>query len=239
MLFSEEAQDPSILIAGAAESAGLTADGIWFRRPDEETWPAPGNTHPLLPIEVQREAAMPHAWPGLDWQLGEAITTRVLQSATQVCVSYAQLKEDVETRPSRMMVQFAGLPQPLPAELRPDPSHVPLTVAFDDTLAIPLPSVRSRTSTPQLSLFEDVGTQAEVLQSYEVPGGSMVLTAQSQCAFKAFAIARLGAQEWEPAEAGLTARTAASSCTLPCTRSGVTRPRVSARGRNSTTSAQS
>ena len=38
-----------------------------------------------------------------------------------------------------------------------------------------------------------------------VPGGSGVLTAQSQCAFKAFATARLGAQDWEPAEAGLTA----------------------------------
>jgi ATP-dependent helicase/nuclease subunit B len=32
-----------------------------------------------------------------------------------------------------------------------------------------------------------------------------VLTAQSQCPFKAFATARLAAQEWEPAEAGLTA----------------------------------
>jgi ATP-dependent helicase/DNAse subunit B len=39
----------------------------------------------------------------------------------------------------------------------------------------------------------------------EIAGGSRVLTAQSQCAFKAFANARLGAQDWEPAEAALTA----------------------------------
>jgi ATP-dependent helicase/DNAse subunit B len=32
-----------------------------------------------------------------------------------------------------------------------------------------------------------------------------VLTSQSQCPFKAFATARLGAQSWEPAEVGLTA----------------------------------
>jgi ATP-dependent helicase/DNAse subunit B len=36
-------------------------------------------------------------------------------------------------------------------------------------------------------------------------GGSSVLTYQSQCPFKAFAIARLGARDWEPAEVGLTA----------------------------------
>ena len=38
-----------------------------------------------------------------------------------------------------------------------------------------------------------------------VEGGAGVLTAQSQCPFKAFAGARLAAQGWEQAEAGLTA----------------------------------
>jgi RecB family exonuclease len=38
-----------------------------------------------------------------------------------------------------------------------------------------------------------------------MPGGSNVLTAQSQCAFKAFATTRLGAQSWNPAEGGLSA----------------------------------
>jgi ATP-dependent helicase/DNAse subunit B len=39
----------------------------------------------------------------------------------------------------------------------------------------------------------------------KVRGGAGVLTMQSQCPFKAFATTRLGAQDWEPAEAGLTA----------------------------------
>jgi hypothetical protein len=38
----------------------------------------------------------------------------------------------------------------------------------------------------------------------KVLGGAGVLTSQSQCPFKAFATARLAAQTWEPAEAGLT-----------------------------------
>ena len=38
-----------------------------------------------------------------------------------------------------------------------------------------------------------------------IQGGAGVLTAHSQCPFKAFATARLGARGWDPAEAGLTA----------------------------------
>jgi probable DNA repair protein len=204
LLFSEESQDAPILIAGPAESAGLTADAIWFLGVDEDTWPAKGTTHPLLPIDVQREAAMPHASPALDWALAESITTRLISSAPQVCFSYARQKEDVETRSSRLAAQHAGVPQSLPSSLAPEPPRMPLAVKFADIPAIPLPSVPAKRSTGQLSLFDDTGTKREIIQ-YEVPGGATVLTSQSQCAFKAFAAARLGAQKWDPAETGLTA----------------------------------
>jgi RecB family exonuclease len=86
-----------------------------------------------------------------------------------------------------------------------EPAGTVLAAKFEDTPAIPLPSAPARKSTAQLSLFDDTGTQREIAQAYEVPGGSAVLTSQSQCAFKAFATARLGAQGWEAAQAGLTA----------------------------------
>lgn len=205
MLFSEESEDAPILIAGPAESAGLTADGVWFLGADENAWPASGTTQSLLPIEVQREAGMPHASPALDWALAESITHRLLNSgARQVCFSFARQKEDVETRPSRLIARNAGEPQPLPLSLAPEPPREPLTIPFEDTPAIPLPSVPAKKSSAQLSLFDDTGTRREIIQ-YEVPGGATVLTSQSQCAFKAFATARLGAQQWDPAETGLTA----------------------------------
>lgn len=205
MLYAKESQDAPILIAGPAESAGLTADGIWFLSADEETWPARGSTHPLLPIDVQRQAKMPHATATLDWELAETITSRLLSSASQVRFSYARLKDDVEARGSRLVTRHAHAPEPLPTELAPAPTLGVSTESFEDTAAIPLPSAPARTSTPQLSLFDDVGTHREVSQGYEAPGGSAILSSQSQCAFKAFATARLGAQEWDRGEAGLTA----------------------------------
>jgi probable DNA repair protein len=204
-LYAQESQDAPILIAGPAESAGLTADGIWFLSADEDTWPARGSTHPLLPIEVQRDARMPHASPQLDWELAESVMSRLLGSAQQVCFSYPRQKEDVETRASRLVVQHTGPPQPPPPSLAPEPPRKPLTIAFEDTAAIALPTVASSKRTAQLSLFDDSRTTRETIQVHEVLGGSTVLSSQSQCAFKAFAIARLGAQGWEPAEAGLTA----------------------------------
>jgi probable DNA repair protein len=179
-LFSAESQQAPILIAGPSESAGITADAIWFLGADEESWSAPGTTNPLLPLAVEREAGMPHATPQLDWDLAEATTRRLLASAPAIHFSYARQNKGVDARPSRIIAQIAGGPQPLPAELKPQPAPAPLTVSFSDAGKIPFPADRSA-------------------------GGANVLTAQSQCPFKAFATSRLGAEDWTPAETGLTA----------------------------------
>jgi ATP-dependent helicase/nuclease subunit B len=179
-LFAPESRDAPIQIAGPAESAGLTANAVWFLGADEDAWPPRGTTHPLLPPEVQREAGLPHATPQLDWDLAHAITTRLIASVPEVHFSYAKQNAIAEARPSRLVEQLAGPPQPLPPELTPPPSPSPLTVPIKDFSRIPYPPGK-------------------------VEGGAGVLTLQSQCPFKAFATARLAAQGWEPAEAGLTA----------------------------------
>jgi probable DNA repair protein len=178
-LFAPESHKAPIQIAGPAESAGLTADAIWFMGASEIAWPSSGATHPLLPPEVQRQAAMPHVTALLDWELSRAITARLLSSAPQVCFSYARQTEGVDTRASRLIVQLAGTPEPLPSELLVPSNPEPLTVTVEDVSRIPFPPGK-------------------------VEGGASVLTYQSQCPFKAFAAARLAAQDWQPAMPGLT-----------------------------------
>ena len=180
-LFAPESRDAPIQIAGPAESAGLTADAVWFMGANEDAWPARGSTNPLLPIDVQRESGMPHATPQLDWDLAEAMTQRLLASAPEVHVSYARQDEGVATRPLRLIAHFAGSMQPVPAELGELAPPDPLTVPCEDFSRVPFAPGRAL-------------------------GGSGVLTSQSQCAFKAFASARLGAESWEPAQAGLNAK---------------------------------
>jgi probable DNA repair protein len=178
-LFAPESRAAPIQVAGPAESAGLTADAVWFLGADEDGWPASGATHPLLPVEVQREAGMPHATAQLDWELARSITRRLLASGAQIHFSFAKQNESSEARPSRLIAQLAGPAQPLPPELKAPAAEPPLAVWFEDFSRIPFSPGKAA-------------------------GGSGVLTAQSQCPFKAFATARLNAQSWEPAEAGLT-----------------------------------
>ncbi len=179
-LFAPESREAPIQIAGPAESAGLSADAIWFLGASEEAWPAPGAMHPLVPFAVQRDAGMPHSAAQLDWDVAQAVTSRLLKSAPEVRFSYSRQKDGVQQRPSRLVATVASTPQPLPAELAAPAAGARLTVRFEDFCRVPL--AENKTA-----------------------GGSTVLTAQSQCPFKSFATARLGAQGWEPAQAGLTA----------------------------------
>ncbi|MGA3102077.1 MAG: PD-(D/E)XK nuclease family protein, partial [Terracidiphilus sp.] len=110
---------------------------------------------------------------------------RLLASAPEVHFSYSRQSDGpdstgVAVRPSRLVAQIAGPFQPLSIDLIAAPLSPPATVFFDDASRIPFPAGA-------------------------ITGGSSVLTAQSQCPFKAFATARLVAKSWEPAEAGLTA----------------------------------
>jgi len=184
-LFTAESENAPILIAGPAESAGLTADAIWFFGADEDAWPARGAMHPLLPFDVQRDGRMPHATPQLDWDLANAITQRLVRSASEVRFSFARQRDGVDARPSRLVTQLAGELQPLPAELLIKRNQTSKTVCYADTSRIAL-----RADTRE--------------NAVNFAGGSTVLTSQSQCAFKAFATTRLAAQDWDAAEAGLT-----------------------------------
>ena len=179
-LFAPESQEAPILIAGPAESAGLTADGLWFMGVSEDAWPASGAAHPLLPVAIQRQSRMPHASALADWDLASAMTSRLLSSAPEVHFSYSRQGEAAECRPSRIVQNVVGPPRPLPSDLLPQADFSPLLLAFDDTRQI-------------------------AFRLGETAGGATLLSTQSQCPFRAFAHARLDAQPWQPAEAGLTA----------------------------------
>ncbi len=187
-LFAPESEDAPIVIAGPAESAGLEADAIWFLGADENAWPACGKMNPLLPPTVQREAGMPHASPKLDWELARAVTERLLRSAPDVRFSFSAQVDGADARPSRLVAQLAAAPQEMPRELAPAPFADPVAVPYEDTSRVPLAITSGDGSDPPAA----------------VHGGSSVITAQSNCPFKAFATARLQAETWDPAEASLT-----------------------------------
>ena len=177
-IFATESSDARVQITEPLESAGQLADGIWFLGAHEEDWPGRGQPHPLLPVGLQREMGMPHASPLADWKLAQEATARLLASADEVVFSYAKQMGEVEARPSRLVSQHVGAAEDLSGE----------TVSAE--------------STDKTEIFEDVSMIP--FPHAEMSGGAATLTRQSLCPFQAFATARLNAEYWEPAEAGLT-----------------------------------
>jgi ATP-dependent helicase/nuclease subunit B len=179
-LFAPESREASILIVGPAESAGLSADGIWFLGVQEGSWPSTGTTNPLLPVGLQRDAEMPHSTAQVDWELARRMTERLLYTAPEVRFSFAALRGDEEAKPSRLIEQIVGAAQLLPKEFIAPLAIKPQTESVDESRMIPF------------------------LQP-KVSGGAQLLTLQSLCPFKAFATYRLGAESWNDAEVGLSA----------------------------------
>jgi probable DNA repair protein len=179
-LFAPESREAPILIAGPAESAGLTADGIWFLGAHDQGWPISGTTNPMLPLGLQREAGMPHATTEMDWEFADTMTKRFLHSAADVRFSFARLCGDEEMKPSRLLERSVGAARELSEDLLLPPGGNPFTELVVEKREIPflLPKVR---------------------------GGANLLTLQSNCPFKAFATERLGAERWSAAEYGFTA----------------------------------
>ena len=176
-LFAPESEDAPVLVTGPSESAGLQADAIWFLDVDEDTWPSSGFAHPLLPIDLQRKAGMPHSDPLQEWAIADAMTTRIIGSAPVVQFSYSRRKESLEQRPSRIVLKHCNVQTLLHTQM---PAWARLqTAEFTDAAQIPL-------------------------QAHQAAGGSGILTSQSQCAFQAFARYRLGAQNWDVGRPSLT-----------------------------------
>ena len=186
-IFAPESSGAPIQIMGTLESSGQEFDALWFLGADERQWPTTGQPNPLVPLRLQRKAAMPHSSFDADWALNLGITRRLMASAPECVFSHALRDETGDLRPSALLGEALGSPMSaisskqlrailqVPEEL---PHHY-LTEQIEDRSSIPWPK--------------------------EVhAGGADILKRQSACAFQSFAVRRLGAKELDAAERGLT-----------------------------------
>jgi probable DNA repair protein len=177
-LFAPESLDAPVQVMGPMEAAGQEFDGVWFLGVTDTQWPATGRPHPLLPLLVQRSAGMPHAERDDDWQLAQAVTERVLHSASEVICSYAKHNSDGELRLSSLIAERSKREFVL------------------DMVSYPAAAV-------QLDSFED--TRRIAFDGGVAPGGAELLKDQAACPFRAFASRRLRAKELKENTWGLDA----------------------------------
>lgn len=187
-LFAAESVGAPVQIMGALEAAGQCFDALWFLGVDDGSWPLRGSMHPLLPNHVQQKTKMPHATPQADFELSQAITKSLLASAPVVRISHPARNKDGELRPSPLLALVAG------------------DVQWQSSREFSAMHMISREEHSPAALEEIVDASGEILwPSERSAGGSDVLRDQAACPFRAFASKRLGAQELNRSDWGLTA----------------------------------
>jgi probable DNA repair protein len=186
-IFSPKSRDALIQIMGPFESSGQEFDAIWFIGADDRHWPSAAQPNPLLPVALQRQFAMPHAGIDIDWQLAGSVTQRLAAGAPNCIFSHAQQDEMGKLRPSPLLQEaLGGSAASRPAQ------------AFREDLNVPRVAPRKR-QTVQFDDYSSIPWPREL-----AAGGAAILTDQSACPFRSFAVRRLGADELQAAERGLT-----------------------------------
>jgi ATP-dependent helicase/nuclease subunit B len=187
-IFAPESHGAPVQIMGALEALGQQFDAVWFLGADDQNWPMRGRLHPLLPKDLQRRAAMPHATTDDDWEVAKVVTERATASAPLVIFSHAERDKDGELRPSPLLAHIAP-------GARWEPSARLLSELDVETGA--------HTASRLEEITDASGTIAWPRE--QCAGGASVLKDQAACPFRAFAAKRLYAEELNRSEWGLSA----------------------------------
>ncbi|MFH1043508.1 MAG: PD-(D/E)XK nuclease family protein [Pseudomonadota bacterium] len=190
-LFQPEAPHVPVQILGVLESAGIEFDHLWVMGLSDEAWPIHPRPNPFLPLAAQRKARVPEASIEATLALDAAITRGWLAAAREVVLSHAQAEGERKLLPSPLLRDLAQAALPLPAYPRHrDLIHAAANIeSIEDAVAPPL----ADPMVPPLAA------------GAALTGGTSVITDQSACPFRAFALHRLDAQSPEAPHAGLDA----------------------------------
>lgn len=184
-LFQPEAPDAPVQILGVLESAGIAFEHLWVMGLTDDAWPMHPRPNPFLPLQAQRQARVPEASIEATLALDAAITRGWLGAAKEVVLSHAQIEGERKLLPSPLLRDLPPAELALPEH----PRHLDLIHAaanietLEDAAAPPL---------------ADLGVAA-------LAGGTAVITDQSICPFRGFALHRLDARSPATPHAGLDA----------------------------------
>ena len=173
-VFQPRSTGAALRVVGVLDAASLRFDETWILGMHADALPRPARPHPLLPPALQRRHGLPHASPDHELSFAQRLFARLLETAPQVTVSVpAHLDEGGE--PTRVSPLLAGL---VPRRTQAADSHALRTLTH---------GVRAEEWTADLAPVASKVDRRRTMTS-------ATLRDQSSCAFRAFAVHRLGAE---------------------------------------------
>ena len=181
--FQPESGEPAVFVLDSYDDPGVQFDSLWVSGLTATAWPRPVAVDPLLPIEIQRQLAMPGATP-------EARVTEALEIIAHwrarthaLVLSWPQRENDTEVDGTPLLPAGCG--------------------ALATGAAVP---TRERLCFDARKLEAVPETPLPPLATRRVKGGARLLELQGQCGFRAFAELRLGAVPLEEPQSGIDRR---------------------------------
>jgi probable DNA repair protein len=182
--FQAQTGIPPIWVSGALVDPWLDFDALWITGLSADRWPPPAEPVPLLPIALQRQFGVLAASADTQLVAARELQSRWARRAPVLRFSYAR----ASTGAARAAV---ASPLILGAELSGEPGE-------------PQPHWRHvHAHAPELELLRD--DTGPPLGAGEALRGVASLRAQSQCAFRGFAVTRLRADPLQRPEPGFSA----------------------------------
>ena len=190
IIFQPETPDSALQILGTLEAAGLQFSHLWLTSMSAQQWPPMPKPNPLLPFYLQRDHAMPHATAERQLAFAQLVSERLLNSASQVVISYPA---QIDNHPAQASRLFHHYPTCTLEQLLGATQQKPLTMLYQ----------RHRTTVQQQRFTP--GQAPNVTTTEPIRGGSQLLADQAACPFRAFARHRLHIEALPTPQLGLSA----------------------------------
>ncbi|MEY4642028.1 MAG: hypothetical protein RLZZ227_2022 [Pseudomonadota bacterium] len=159
-------------------AAGLHFTHLWCMQMTESLWPGEQQPHPYLPLNLQRQ----HALPGVDrdahlQQRSDLLQGLVQRTTHEVVFSHATSNDDLPQRRTELL-----------------PGNLERRTSVESALPGALSPALEQIVGPALELLQDSIVIAPD-NARAVQGGAGILTSQSACPFRSFAQYRLQARQ--------------------------------------------
>lgn len=181
------AHHAAVQIMTVDESVGLQFEQLWVSGLHDGVWPVAARPNPFLPASWLRRHQVPHSSP--EWELSFAgcVTSLWKGASNRTLFSHSRVLDDQTLRESPMLRGLKTLTGPS------------LSVS-----EVATPRQRLWLARPSMALLKDF-TAPSVTGDETIRGGTSVFKNQAACAFRGFAIHRLGASTLEVTSSGLDA----------------------------------
>lgn len=184
-LFQAKSHHEPIQILGLLEGSNILFDVLWVAGVNDHTWPPAAKPNPFIPHAIQQRYQLPHATAKHELTFYQNMTERLKNNAKQVIFSSIAQEGDQHLSPSRLIHDVSAREIYFSSES-----------LLTETLFL----------SKKMDAVDD--TQASPLSDFStLRGGTMILSLQALCPFRAFASIRLKARAFQSPALGISAKT--------------------------------